>query len=126
MLTDEELYRGFAPEEREAIRKEARERWGEARVAEKEAGLAALNADLARAMREPVESAVARAAVLRHYAWVSTFWKPDAEAYRGLGRLYVEDPRFKAYYDGVAPGLADFLRRAIDAHAEEAVREGAA
>lgn len=133
MLTDEELYQGFAPEERDAIRAEARARWGDAQVAESErrartltraqwtaleAEVSALNAGLAAVMDERAESAAVRTAVARHFAWVSTFWTPDADAYRGLGRMYVEDARFKAYYDNVAPGLAEFLARAIEVHAD--------
>lgn len=133
MLTDEELYRGFAPEERDAIRGEARARWGEDRVAESERRaraltkeqwaamedeIAALNAGLAAVMDRAVDSPEVRAAVARHHAWVATFWTPDADAYRGIGRMYRDDPRFAAYYEKVAPGLAGFLCRAIDVHAD--------
>jgi DNA-binding transcriptional MerR regulator len=135
MLTDAELYQGFPPERVEAIRKEARERYGEERVAESErrakamgkarwaeAGreAEALNRDLAALLaagRDP-GSAEARAAVARHHAWIRNFWTPDAESYRGLGRLYVEHPEFRAYYDKAAPGLAEYLCRAIERYCE--------
>jgi hypothetical protein len=37
--------------------------------------------------------------------------------HRGLGDMYVDDPRFTANYDAVAPGLARYIRDAIHATA---------
>ena len=34
----------------------------------------------------------------------------------GLGELYVSDPRFMEYYEKYAPGLANFVKAAIDAN----------
>ena len=34
----------------------------------------------------------------------------------GLAEMYVADERFKAYYEAVAPGAAEFLRDAIKAY----------
>ncbi|KAF0993915.1 hypothetical protein BJQ97_00540 [Geobacillus sp. TFV-3] len=31
----------------------------------------------------------------------------------GMARLYVEDERFKAYYERVQPGAAEFLKEVI-------------
>lgn len=55
-----------------------------------------------------------QALVARDHAQVATFWTPTAEAYRGLGRTYVEDARFTATYDAYGPGLAAYLRDAMD------------
>jgi hypothetical protein len=30
-----------------------------------------------------------------------------------MGQMYVDDPRFTAYYDKIAPGLAAFLQEAL-------------
>lgn len=136
MLSDAELYQGFAPDRIESIRREARERYGEAKVAESErrakamgkerwkevqGEAVAINRSLAALMASGADpgSAEARAAVARHLAWIRNFWSPDAESYRGLARLYVEHPEFRAFYDKAAPGLADYLRRAIDRFCEE-------
>ena len=43
-------------------------------------------------------------------------WKDCAyskEAHRGLAEAYVADERFKAYYEAIAPGAAEFLRDAV-------------
>ena len=37
--------------------------------------------------------------------------------HRGLGAMYVDDPRFTANIDKTAPGLAAYLREAIIANA---------
>ncbi len=39
------------------------------------------------------------------------------ELHACLGRMYVEDERFTAYYEGIAPGLAAFLATACQANA---------
>jgi len=49
-----------------------------------------------------------------HRQWLSYTWnKYSKEAHVGLANMYVEDERFKAYYDKEQPGLAEFLRDAI-------------
>jgi hypothetical protein len=37
----------------------------------------------------------------------------DSEAHAGLAQMYVEDERFRAYYDQGQPGMTEFLRDAI-------------
>ena len=58
------------------------------------------------------------AVVEEHHRTVSRYWTPDRESYAGLGHLYVDDPQFRARYDGRAPGLAEYLRDAMTAYAE--------
>lgn len=58
------------------------------------------------------------AVTAEHYRWVCRSWTPDAEAYRGLGQLYVDAPDFAAVYDAVRPGLASYVRDATAAYAE--------
>jgi DNA-binding transcriptional MerR regulator len=128
----EEMYEGFDHRRYEA---EARERWGDAavdrstrawedltvdeRAAHRREG-EAVSAGLAAllAAGTPVTDPAVRDLVARHHAWVALSWTPDAAAYRGLAAMYVEDPRFTATYDAVAPGLAAYLRDAVDAHAD--------
>ena len=50
------------------------------------------------------------------------FYDCGYDIHRGLGEMYVADPRFAAYYDGVAPGLAIYLRDAILANADRKAR----
>jgi DNA-binding transcriptional MerR regulator len=49
-----------------------------------------------------------------HKKWISYFWSQySKEAHAGLAQMYVDDERFKAYYDEKQPGSAEFLRDAI-------------
>lgn len=49
-----------------------------------------------------------------HRQWLSYSWDSySKEAHAGLAQMYVDDPRFTAYYDEKQPGAAEFLRDAI-------------
>ncbi|MGD6818116.1 MerR family transcriptional regulator [Metabacillus sp. 113a] len=59
-------------------------------------------------------SAEAQNTVRLHKQWLNYYWAEySKEAHAGLGDMYAEDERFKAYYDEQQPGLAEFLRDAI-------------
>jgi len=44
------------------------------------------------------------------------FYECSHTMHGGLGELYVRDARFTAYYEKYAPGLAHFVKAAIDAN----------
>ncbi len=46
------------------------------------------------------------------------FYTCTPEIFRGLGEMYVADPRFTATYEKVKPGLAEFLRDAMAIYAD--------
>lgn len=49
-----------------------------------------------------------------HRRWLTFYWDSySKEAHAGLAQMYVDDPRFTAYYDINQPGLAAFLRDAV-------------
>jgi len=126
----EELFVGFRNDPHAA---EARERWGEeaARVQRRAASWDGATAARVRDEGEGVHAALAEALrsgaapddpmvqdiVARHHLWVCRFWEPDAPAYTGLGRLYVDDERFTATIDAHEPGLAAFLCAAMEVFA---------
>ncbi|TSD45681.1 MerR family transcriptional regulator [Rhodococcus sp. KBS0724] len=61
----------------------------------------------------------------RQFAWVETGWQgkaPSADAFIGLGRMYVDDPRFRANYDIYGPGTAELIRDAMAVYAETNLR----
>ncbi len=64
-------------------------------------------------------SSAALDVMAEHYRSVAQFWTPDRTSYTGLGQLYVDDPEFKARYDAKAPGLAEYLRDATAAYADQ-------
>lgn len=49
-----------------------------------------------------------------HRQWLCYYWDSyTKEAHAGLTQMYVDDPRFTAYYDEKQPGAAEFLRDAV-------------
>ncbi len=137
MLSDEELYEGFAKEDIETIKAEARERWGsteayaesqrrvgrmtKAELARVKAEGEAIDAAAALAMaagQDPASGPV-KAIMARKFNHLRAFYEPTKELFAGLGRMYVEDERFKTNYEKRAPGLADYMRRAMEAYAGE-------
>ena len=59
--------------------------------------------------------ALAQQVCAMHKEWLGYTWSSySKEAHRGLAQLYVDDTRFKAYYDSISMGCAEFLRDAIE------------
>ncbi|CAH1199502.1 HTH-type transcriptional activator TipA [Paenibacillus allorhizoplanae] len=59
-------------------------------------------------------SELAQKAADLHKQWLMSYWSEySKEAHAGLAQMYVDDERFKAYYDVKQPGTAAFLRDAI-------------
>ena len=137
MLTDEELYEGFSKEQIESYQREANERWGstpayaESQRRVRNMTKAQWNAigqqgdeatrEMASLMGGDPASPEVQAAIAKHHAWIENFYPAPAEMYAGLGQMYVEDERFRAYYDKYAPDLADFMRDAMAIYAETAL-----
>jgi len=64
--------------------------------------------------KDPSSEAAQEVARL-HKEWISIYWPVyDKKAHRGLAQMYVEDERFKAYYDKDKEGAAEFLRNSIN------------
>lgn len=133
-MSDQEKFEGFkkrlVEENEKKYGDEVRERWGEEALKasnqkvlnmsqedyEKVTKLAEdVNQTLAKAMEtgDPASEIAQRAADL-HKQWLTFYWKEySKKAHVGLAQMYVDDERFKAYYDKVKPGAAEFLRDAI-------------
>ena len=134
MLSDADIYEGFSPKQIDEIKTESRERWGKdrveaaerkmkgltkAEVQEMKAANEALCVQLAASMtKDPADPAV-QLLVAKHHAGIEFHYKAGAEIYRGLGRMYVEDPRFTAYYEKYATGLAAWLCKAMEVYADK-------
>jgi len=142
-VSDKQLYEGFSPEKQAQWEQQIVERFGEAgreKIAESKRNFArmskedmaaskaemeAIHLALSAAMASGAKPADARvqALVARHYAWVCLAWKPNRAAYIGLGQMYVGDPDFRATYEAVRPGLAEFLAQAMKAYAESSLTD---
>lgn len=49
-----------------------------------------------------------------HREWLGYYWNHySKEAHLGLAQMYLDDPRFKKYYDAIEEGCAEFLFKAL-------------
>jgi DNA-binding transcriptional MerR regulator len=141
VMGPEELFEGFDAEKQRGYEADLVERYGDqvkAQIDESWRRVGAMSkADAERVQAELAERDVQYAALLDagvapddprvqevtagHYAWVSRFWTPSAEAFAGLGDLYVDHPDFHARYEAIRPGLAEYVRDAMAVYAVEAL-----
>lgn len=129
-MSAEQMFSGFGHNPYEA---EARERWGDDAVDasyQRIRDLAPEQAELARTGFGKVHSGLAellsagvpvtdprvQELVGLHHEVVSLFWTPSAEAYRNLGRMYLDDERFQATIGGEA--VTRYLAEAMEIYAE--------
>lgn len=60
------------------------------------------------------ESKIGREIVILHKEWLGMAWKTyTKEAHIGVAAMYINDERFKQYYDRSVQGCAEFLNQAI-------------
>ncbi len=136
MMKDEELYDVFADESVANYQNEVKQRWGDTdaykesmkRVARmtkdemaeiKEAG-ERLCRKMVDHMALDVRDPAVRLLVEEHRAGIELFYDCSPEMHKNLAQMYIDDPRFTAYYDAFKPGLARFLRDAIFAYYQDA------
>ncbi len=133
-MSDQEKFEGFKKkllEENEAqYGRESREKYGEEAVRrsnqkfmemteEQYAKLQELTERLNDTLKQAMATGdpagdLAQKACALHKEWLLYFWpKYSKEAHWGLAQMYVDGPRFTAYYDQIAPGCAVFLRDAL-------------
>jgi MerR family transcriptional regulator, thiopeptide resistance regulator len=135
-LTPEEKFELFGENYSEDYEREAEERWGDTeawaqsqqrtrsygkedwvRVKEE---VDDLNRRFVEAMRAgvPADSGQAMDVAEQHRQHISRwFYDCPPEMHAGLGRMYVEDERFTATYERIAPGLAQYVSAAVQANA---------
>lgn len=136
-MSDKSLYDGLSESEVKALKAEAKERWGHTDAykqsqerygslskEEKEAiGRAGeeLLGEIVAAMRAggKPESEAVQVLIARHYDSLRNFYEPSMEMYRGLAEMYVGDPRFAAFYEKRAEGLAQFMRDSMIAYCDQ-------
>lgn len=133
-MSDKEKFEGFKQrlidENEMKYGKEAREKYGDEQVdksnrvfmnmtEDQYAEFEKLSANVIDTLKaafetgDPAGELAQRAADL-HRQWLSFTWNEySKEAHANLAQMYVDDERFKAYYDKDQDGLAEFLRDAV-------------
>ncbi|HSA84370.1 MAG TPA: MerR family transcriptional regulator, partial [Patescibacteria group bacterium] len=131
-MKNDDLYGGFTKKQMEEYKEEARKRWGDtdAFKQSEERTKHWIKADYDRVAKEGalwthkfeelrdkgffMDSPEIQEMIGQHYNALRTFYEPNYEMYRGLGQMYVDDPRFTAYYEKFGKGLALFMRDAMN------------
>lgn len=136
-MTDREKFEGFKQrlidENEQKYGAEVREKWGAGAAQASNAklkGVTQAQYDEGECLRVAAEDALKAALATGdpagelaqqtcdlHRQWLAIF-APDysKDYHRGLGDMYAADERFRAYYDKIAPGAAEFLRDAINVY----------
>lgn len=124
-----EYYKGFRDKEVDAMRKEAREKYGEKTVADSEARVTAMGKEkwdavqkefgeiyhkIVANMDKGPESKVVQEQIARWRALMENFHHYSDEMILGLGRMYSEDERFAAFYLKFHPDMPKFMTAAIE------------
>ncbi len=133
-MSDREKFEGFKQklisDNEKKYGEEVRQRWGEETYKRSNAKVAKMTQEqyqevskLSEEVMETLRAAyktgdpageLAQKAADLHRQWLSFWWDGyNKEAHAGLAQMYVDDPRFTAYYDKEQPGTAEFLRDAV-------------
>ena len=128
-MNNDDLFDSFDEQEIEKYKKEAQQKWGHTDAYKQsvqrtkgwtktdykrvKAEGEALARQIANAMDKGLKDPEVQALVTKHYNAIAQFYDLPYEMYRNLGKMYVQDQRFTAYYERFRPGLAQFLCDAI-------------
>ncbi|AKL96491.1 HTH-type transcriptional activator TipA [Clostridium aceticum] len=134
MMSDKEKFEGFknklVDDNEKKYGKETREKYGDEAVNRSKNKLKNMTQEeykeiaqlenklyetLSQALKtgDPAGKSAQEAAEL-HRQWISFNWDTySKEAHAGLVQMYVDDERFKEFYDKKEPGTAEFLRDAV-------------
>lgn len=134
IMSDTEKFEGFkqklVQDNEDKYGNEAREKYGNEAVDKSNAQIKGMSkekykeiTELADQIKEILNKAfktgdpageLAQKAAELHKKWLTFYWDGySAESHAGIAQMYVDDERFKAYYDESQPGTAEFLRDAI-------------
>ncbi len=127
-MKDSEIYQGFTKQETTDIKQEVAERWGESQLKKTEERIRKMGREgwkdtkekgekinqlLADMMDLSPEDNNTQNAIELHFRHMNLFYEISKEKYLALGKMYIEDERFKNSFEKYRTGLADFLNKAI-------------
>jgi DNA-binding transcriptional MerR regulator len=130
-MSEKGLFEGFSEEEQEKYAQEAEQmydpetvresnrKWKAYPAAKKEGILAegrAVYEDMIAAMPKGAASKEVQAIVQRWRDHMDYFWTPKPEQLLALAEGYNTDPRFKANFDKMYAGLAEFMLEAVEVY----------
>jgi DNA-binding transcriptional MerR regulator len=132
-MTDDSLFSNFSDEESKKYQKEAKERWGHTKAYQQSINRTKTwtKAKWDEVKHEGQTITLAMASVMdcnpadpkvqqiveKFFQHINRFYDLTPEFFRNLGQMYVDDPRFTATYEKIKPGLAIFMRDAMEVFA---------
>ena len=75
--------------------------------------------ELVKHMDKGIKSPEVQKLIEEHYNSLSSFYEPNLQMYREMGKMYVQDQRFSAFFEKYQKGLAEFMRDAINFYCDE-------
>jgi hypothetical protein len=130
-MSDKAYFEGFSEEEQEKYAAEAEQlydaesvresnrKWKAYPAVKKEAIMAegkAIYTDMIAAIPKGAASKDVQAIVGRWRKHLEYFWTPNLDQLLALANGYNDEPRFKANFDKMHPGLAEFMREAVSVY----------
>ncbi|WP_284141433.1 MerR family transcriptional regulator [Virgibacillus sp. LDC-1] len=131
-MTDKERFAGI-DFRHNPYEEEARQRWGDTAVEQSKKKIASMGEEeqqemaqafdaiykkLATVRDEPADSEKAQAYIEEWFLYLNQLGSYSLEAFKGLGQMYVDDPRFTKNIDKYGDGLAEFMKNAMAVYAE--------
>lgn len=126
----ENLFEGFEPTDHHEVEQKWPQEWRHAQQAvdtltpedhermQKESTAQLIRMAEFMAAGNSADDPAVQAEVQTHYEGLSRFWTPTATAFKVVGQSYVDDPQWRAAYDTIAEGLAEYQRDAMAVYAD--------
>ena len=136
-MKESDLYRGFSKEQVEAWNKEVDANYDDSIVAEARINIKNMSNNDGLAVKQEMENIAREMSFLlgnpvddvrvimlmeRQHQANEQFYKTSAEIFKGLGKMYISDERFKKYYDKYGSGTAKFMSDAMTYYAENIMK----
>jgi DNA-binding transcriptional MerR regulator len=137
VMGNDEMFGAFDEATIEEYKEEARERWGGtkaykeserrtakytkadwARIQAESDDIHNRLAEIMAAGKSPSDSEAQELVGLWFKHIDKYFYPCTPEIFKGLGEMYVADPRFKKVYEDIKPGLAEFMKNAMTVYAD--------
>ncbi len=126
----EELFNAFKDEDYQKYKEEVVQRWGNTQAytqsVKRMSRMTKTDVDRLKKEGEEIIREISREResgpgsqkiqilIKKHYQHINQFYDCSYEMYRSLGKMYVEDSRFTAYYERFGKGLAVFVNDAVE------------
>lgn len=131
-MAEKKLFEVFSEDQQKEYEKEAAERWPDPyaesarrwksysdadklRIGEEGE---AVYRDYLKVLDQDPGSPAVQQIVARWHQHLRYFYEPSVEMLRGLGHMYLDDPRFAANFAKIHPDLAQFHQRAIEIYCD--------